>query len=121
MSRPDEEIAEEFQERRRDTFDRAKPWLVFLAAGFGGFLIVHWGKLDDFFAIVAMVFAFIGVFGTVTVVKNSYRCPVCEEPVWDNDGVPLDPDTCPHCKARLKVPRVRARTAQRMTRSGDSS
>lgn len=121
MPRSDEEIAEEFQERRRDTFHRAKPWLVFLALGFGGFLVVYWGKLDAFFAMVAMVFAFIGVFGSVYTVKNYYRCPSCEEPVWDNDGVQLDPEACPHCKTRLKMPRVRVRAAQRITRSGDSS
>ncbi len=37
-----------------------------------------------------------------------YRCPVCSEVIKGHDryylGVILDPDQCPHCRARLREP-----------------
>lgn len=31
-----------------------------------------------------------------------YKCPKCEKVIIDGYGVPVNPDSCPHCDAPLK-------------------
>ena len=100
MGPSDAETVREFQRRRATTFSRSKLWITLAASGFVGAFAFN-KRLDDFLVFLFFLSAFIGIAVLVFVVKKYYRCPNCEEVVWTNEGVSLDPHECPHCHARL--------------------
>ena len=87
-----------FQRRRRIVAWLALPWI---AVGIAGFLFAafsggeHSAREVVFLAAfaIAMVGALIGIV--------LYRCPACNK-VPNEDGIPLNPTTCPGCGVRLK-------------------
>ena len=101
---------EEFQERRAETWRRTRFPIVVMLAGFAYLFTCQecfdgpsrklWSCMMAFFAVAGSI-----IHVTFTV-KRFYRCPACEEMVRhsfiEGGEVPLDPDECPSCHARLR-------------------
>ncbi len=75
-----------------------------MALGFGYLFLVCAGTgAMSTFCIVAFAAVFVAIAHTIFTWKRLYRCPSCEAPVKDHaNRVPLDPEACPNCGARLK-------------------
>ena len=96
-----QETIREFQERRAYTFRRCRLWLAMTIIGFAGTFAFN-KRLDDGIVFLFFIMSAVGICVLTFVVKKHYRCPECEEVVWEFDGVPIDPRECPHCHAILK-------------------
>jgi len=91
-------LAESFQKRRRIAAWFALPWI---AVGLTGFLFAAFLGEEHTAREVVFLAAFaITVIGALVGVRL-YRCPACDK-VPSEDGILLNPKTCPWCGVRLK-------------------
>jgi len=101
----------EFQARRAEVWRRVRTWFVIIVASFA-FLIFYCRDvlpeptLHFWLCFPAFLLVIAGIAYCTFVWKRFYRCPKCEVPIMQTSGarrsVPLDPDVCENCGARLR-------------------
>jgi hypothetical protein len=101
------DLPAQFRARQIETWQQARLWVILTAVGFiGGFIV---GDLDNASSaqrwvagLAFMAIIMLGIFKTVRVVLEHYRCPSCNGVVLEYAGVPLSPKACPRCHAPLR-------------------
>jgi len=107
------DTAKEFQRRRRETRKAVTPFIVLLAVGIAGFILMIVTNNfnlspDKTFLVLLFLFVLVGIsiLFIVLIIRAKYLCPQCNNiPMYiysGEGGVDLNPDICPYCGARLK-------------------
>jgi hypothetical protein len=102
-------VAAEFAKRRRAMWRAVLPWGALAALAFVvGFFVGNPGEdatqperiigTTAFFVLVA-AFAI-----SLWRMRCIYRCPSCEKPLMDAEGIHYAPDSCPKCGVKLSPP-----------------
>jgi hypothetical protein len=104
------DVAAEFQARRRKTWRLIRPWVFVTATGFVVFFLVfEFTRVFDQLWTMNLIFGsflvlLLSIARIALMVNKLYRCPACNNVPMGRgrNGVLLDPDACPKCEARLK-------------------
>ena len=102
------DYSKEFQEVRRTTWSRARPWVLLLVvASVAGLIVgdVHSSSSSRWemnVGIVAALAFCISLVRLIFLVNKLYRCPACGMVVVDGmDGMAVNPKACSKCGVRL--------------------
>lgn len=100
------DTAHEFQRRRSAVWRLARRWALGVVPIFVALPLL--GGLEKqspllFWAAVLPLgcLAFFSAVRIVWAINSRYGCPACEKQVTEEDGIALNPRTCPHCGAAL--------------------
>jgi hypothetical protein len=106
------DTVKEFQRRRAKTWRFVRIPMLAMVVGFIVLGVQCNGHLDPgpdshFQICFIVVFIVMASIAFMTFCWNRwYRCPECEEPIMSGGiggrSVPINPDSCPNCGARLR-------------------
>ena len=99
--------AAEFRARQAETWQKSRLWLALMLGGFAWAFFV--GDLDSdspprlwVAALLSFGVAGLSIVMVTRVWAEHYRCPNCERLILEEGGVPLFPEECSHCHAKLR-------------------